>query len=131
MPHFISKPFTKKGGLLTALTGYQDDRMRQIVREELANKSTHKHKKSLNNTKTASPFYISFISGFSDELIKIAQLTMSSVVPKPTLSSAVRSSVPRNTLRTSAPRYSQVNQAPQPGPAQGIQPVLNPPPVRG
>ncbi len=62
---------------------------------------------------------------------KIAQMTMNSVAPKPTVSSQVTSRVPRNTMSTKMPTYSQMNPASTPGPAQSHQPTLEPPPVRG
>ena len=115
----------------------QDDRMRQIIREELrANQSQPSPKQPSPKVKHASleaPFSLALVGGFSDEFrkIKIAQLTMNSVAPKPTISSQVTARVPRNTLSAKTPSYSQVNPASTPGPAQMHQPTLSPPPVRG
>ncbi len=114
------------------VTQDQDDRFRQIIREELSrNQAPAQPKQPSVKSKLASAFPFGFIEGFSDELEKLAQLTLGSVAPKPTVSSKITSSIPRNTMSASTPRYSQINSAPQPGPAQMHQPVLNPPPVRG
>jgi hypothetical protein len=114
----------------------QDDRMRQIIREELQASQLHHPKQPSIKSKTASieaPFPLALVGGFSDEFQKIknAQLTMNSVATKPTVSSQVISRAPRNTLSAKTPSYSQVNQASTPGPAQMSQPTLSPPPVRG
>lgn len=119
------------------VTQEQDDRLRNIIREELSrvNSAAPSQQPSIK-TKSASlisyPLPLALIEGFSDYLRKTAQLTLSSVAPKPTIpNQATR--LPRNTLTTSTkpPQYSQVNPASTPGPAQTTQPVLGPPPVRG
>jgi hypothetical protein len=134
----------KEAGLLSVVapmaTKDQDDRFRQIIREELAGSKHHRHSQHPSNSvKVAgidSPFPLALLDGLSDELLKIAKvkmagLTMSSVAPKPTVSSQITAKVPRNTLNPRTPSYSQINPAPQPGPAQTQQPLLSPPPVRG
>lgn len=116
------------------ITQEQDDRLRNIIREELTRVAPQSSKQPSFKTKSASlinyPFSLALIGGFSDYLQKTAQLTMSSVAPKPTIPSQV-SRMPRNTLSAKTPQYSQVNPASTPGPAQTLQPVLSPPPVRG
>lgn len=119
-----------------AVAQEQDERMRQIIREELSAHSQTQQPSTKPKTKHASieaPFSLALVGGFCDELqkIKVAQLTMNSVAPKPTVSSQVTSRVPRNTLSAKTPTYSQVNPASAPGPAQMHQPTLSPPPVRG
>lgn len=110
-----------------------DDRMRQIIREELQAHSSQqpslKPKKKMASIEF--PFSLVLLDGFSDELSKIksAQMAMSNAVPKPTLSSQVTSSAPKNMLSGKPPTYSQVNPASAPGPAQSHQPTLSPPPV--
>lgn len=122
------------------VTQEQDDRLRQLLREELSRvqspQSAEPPKQPSVKTKHAglllgSPFSLALIGGFSDYLKKTAQMTMSSVAPKPTVSSQVTARAPRNTLSAKTPQYSQVNPASTPGPAQMHQPVLSPPPVRG
>lgn len=118
------------------VTKDQDDRLRNIIREELSRVgSSDASKQPSTKSKTASlssPFPLALIEGFSDYLRKTAQMTLSSVAPKPTISNQA-TRLPRNTLTASAkpPQYSQVNPASTPGPAQMTQPVLSPPPVRG
>lgn len=139
MKSAIHSGMGKSAGLFRAVapivTQDQDDRFRQILREELSR--THQAQQSqqpsvkMKKAGIEYPFPFGFIEGFSDQLQKIAQLTLGSVAPKPTVSSKITSSIPRNTMSASTPRYSQINSAPQPGPAQMHQPVLNPPPVRG
>jgi hypothetical protein len=121
-----------------AITQDQDDRMRQIIREELqASQLRPHHKQPSIKAKVASvlgaPFSLVLVEGFSDELqrIKIAQLTMNSAAPKPTVSSQLTSRLPRNTLSPKTPSYSQMNPASTPGPSQMTQPTLSPPPVNG
>lgn len=75
-----------------------------------------------------SPFSYALIEGFSDYLQKLAQMTVSSVAPKPTISMA---RMPRNTLSAKTPSYTQINQPSAPGPAQMHQPLMNPPAVHG
>lgn len=128
--------------LAPAVAQENDDRMRQIIREELhaANQPQHPahHPKQPSlKAKEASahigyPFPLALIGGFSAELraIKTAQMTMNSVAPKPTVSSQVTSRVPRNTMSPKMPTYSQINQASTPGQANP-QPTLEPPAVRG
>lgn len=127
-------PMMKRAGLFRAVapivTQDQDERFRQILREELA-ASQPKQPSIKSKKKIASIFPFGLLEGFSDELQKMAQLTLGSVAAKPTVSSQITSRIPRNTLSAKTPRYSQVNPAPQPGPAQMHQPVLSPPPVRG
>lgn len=117
------------------VTQEQDDRLRSIIREELSRTATQQPQQPSLKTKKASlidyPFPLALIGGFSDYLQKTAQLTMSSVAPKPTVSSNITARMPRNTLSAKTPQYSQVNPASTPGPAQTLQPVLSPPPVRG
>lgn len=196
------------------VTAEQDDRFRQIIREELSRTQTPAPQQPSTKTKKAGlieyPFSLALFGGFSDELrkeagvpralpfaahespdgvsptthrwnypehrmnahsqgraiagmmaehpmtpetaslmdtvrkgaqrsrelarksiSKVAQMTLSSVAPKPTVSSQVTSRMPRNTLSAKTPTYSQVNPAPMAGPAQMHQPVLSPPPVRG
>lgn len=116
------------------ITQEQDDRLRQIIREELSRTPQEPQQPSLKVKKASLidfPFPLALIEGFSDYLLKTAQLTMSSVAPKPTVSSQITARIPRNTLSAKTPTYSQVNPASTPGPAQMHQPVLNPPPVRG
>ena len=115
-----------------------DDRLRQIIREELsASQAQQPHppqQPSLKSkTKQASLLSLDLIGGFSDELrkIKVAQLTMNSVAPKPTVSSQITARMPRTSMAAKAPPYTQVNPASTPGPAQTHQPTLSPPPVRG
>lgn len=124
----------KYAGLFSTVTQLQDDHLRQIVREELSKNPkplVPTHNTHQTKTKVAS-LPVAMIDGFYDELEKIANLTMSTVVPKPTISSGVRSSMPRNTMMNKpTPKWSQVNQASQPGPTQSVQPVLSPPIVRG
>ncbi len=134
----IHRGLEKRGGLFRAIapiaTQDQDERFRKIIREELTTHSAQSQQpsvKPVKKTKTASIFPAGLLEGFSDELEKMAQLTLGSVAPKPTVSSQVTARMPRNTLSAKTPTYSQVNQAPQPGPAQMHQPVLSPPPVRG
>jgi hypothetical protein len=110
-----------------------DDKIRAIVREEVAKSheiNSHQHQSSMKS-KVASVFPFGFLEGFADELEKIAQLTMSSVAPKPTVSSQITAKMPRMSTSAKPPNYTQVNPASQPGPAQMHQPVLSPPPVRG
>lgn len=138
-----ARKFEKDAFILRALAPVvaqeNDDRMRQIIREELqANHPHHKdhHKQPSIKVKEANisaPFPLALIGGFSDEMrrIKIAQMTMNSVAPKPTVSSQVTSRVPRNTMSAKMPTYSQMNPSAAPGPAQSHQPTLEPPPVRG
>lgn len=131
----------KRAGLFRAiapvLNQEQDDRMRQIIREELHNAKFNTHMPtSSHKMKSACieyPLSSALVNGFSDELqkIKSAQLAMSNLAAKPTTISKITSAVPRNTLSASTPRYSQVNPASTPGPAQQHQPVLSPPAVRG
>jgi hypothetical protein len=132
----------KEAGLFRAvapiLNQEQDDRMRQIIREELNNHAklnTHTTQSShkMKAAHIGHPLSSSLINGFSDEMkkIKIARLAMSTLAAKPTTIGKVTSGIPRNTLSASTPRYSQVNPATQPGPASQHQPVLSPPPVRG
>jgi hypothetical protein len=119
----------------------QDERMRLIVREELKTHKGHSNHHSHSqhpstNVKIGSigtPFALTLVEGFSDELqkIKTASLTMNSVAPKPTVSSQITARAPRNTLHASSARYSQINPAPQAGPAQTTQPLMSPPAVRG
>lgn len=136
-----AKGHSKEAGLFRAfapiVSKEQDERMRQIVREEIrnANLSTH-NQQSSHKMKTAYidyPLSTTLFNGFSNELLKIkaAQLAMNPIAPKPTTVSKITSQVPRNTMNPATPRYSQVNPAPMPGPAQQSQPVLSPPPVRG
>lgn len=108
----------------------QDERFRQILREELQAHNTQSKQPSVK-TKRAFSFPFGFIEGFSDELQKMAQLTLGSVAPKPTIPSQITSSIPRNSMSAKKPNYSQINPASAPGPAQMHQPLLNPPPVRG
>lgn len=109
-----------------------DDRLRHIIREELSRTSPQESKPLLKKASLlGSPLPLAMIGGFSDYLQKTAQLTLSSVAPKPTISTQVTSRMPRNTLSAKTPQYSQVNPASTPGPAQTLQPVLSPPPVRG
>ncbi len=125
--------------LAPAAAQEQDERMRQIFREELAATKSHPSsqqppiKVKNKHASLEAPFGLALIGGFSDELqkIKSAQMTMSSVAPKPTVSSQVTARVPRNTLSAKTPSYSQVNPASTPGPTQAHQPTLSPPPVRG
>lgn len=122
------------------VTQDQDDRLRNIIREELSrvppNGSTQKPPiKTKHAGLLGSPLPLALIGGFSDCLRKTAQMTLSSVAPKPTVSTQA-TRLPRNTLTASTtatkpPQYSQVNPASTPGPAQMTQPVLSPPPVRG
>jgi hypothetical protein len=116
------------------VTQEHDDRLRQIIREELT-RTTQEPQQPSPKAKSASlieyPFPLALIDGFSDYLQKTAQLTLASVAPKPTISSQVTARMPRNTLSAKTPQYSQVNPASTPGPAQTHQPVLGPPPVRG
>lgn len=95
------------------------------------------HRGEKSSIKTAgidSPLPAALLEGFSDEIkkIKVAQTTMSSVAPKPTVPSTLTSTIPRNTMKTTTPRYSQVNPAAamQPAPTSNVQPMLSPPPVR-
>lgn len=133
----IHRAIEKSAGLFRAVapivTADQDERFRQIIREELASSHGAQSKQpSVKSTmKTASVFPVALLEGFSDELQKLAQMTLGSVAPKPTVSSQVTARMPRNTLSAKTPTYSQVNPAPSPGPAQMHQPVLSPPPVRG
>lgn len=117
------------------ITKDQDDRLRQIIREELSRTPPQEPQQPSLKSKVASlieyPFSLALIGGFSDYLQKTAQLTLASVAPKPTISSQVTARMPRNTLSAKTPQYSQVNAASAPGPAQTHQPVLGPPPVRG
>lgn len=109
-----------------------DDRLRHIIREELSRASPQESKPLLKKASLlGSPLPLAMIGGFSDYLQKTAQLTLSNVAPKPTISTQVTSRMPRNTLSAKTPQYSQVNPASTPGPAQTLQPVLSPPPVRG
>lgn len=115
------------------VTQEQDDRFRQIIREELSRKPSPEPQPS-SKPKVAGiefPFHPALLEGFSDYLQKTSQMTLASVAPKPTISSQVTARMPRNTLSAKTPQYSQVNQASTPGPAQTHQPVLGPPPVRG
>lgn len=113
----------------------QDDRLRHLIREELSRTAPQEAQQPSLKVKKAdlieTPFPLALIGGFSDCLQKLAQLTLSSVAPKPTISSQVTARMPRNTLSAKTPQYSQVNPASTPGPAQTHQPVLSPPPVRG
>lgn len=134
----------KRAGLFRAIAPVvaqeQDDRFRQIIREELSQMHPPKPVQPSVKSKTAAlieyPFPLALIDGFYDQLQKTAQLTLSSVAPKPTISNAA-TRLPRNTLTPSTamnakpPSYSQVNPASSPGPAQTAQPLLSPPPVRG
>lgn len=121
------------------VTQDNDDRLRTIIREELSRvpPPEYHHKQPSLKSKTAGmglltyPLPLALIGGFSDYLRKTAQMTMSSVAPKPTVSTQVTARMPRNTLSAKTPQYSQVNTASSPGPAQTTQPVLGPPPVRG
>lgn len=116
------------------VTQDQDERLRTIIREELSRTAPQPQQPSLKTKKAGLidyPFSLALIGGFSDYLQKTSQLTMSSVAPKPTVSSQITSRMPRNTLSAKTPSYSQVNPASTPGPAQTLQPVLSPPPVRG
>lgn len=118
------------------VTQEQDDRLRHIIREELSRTSqAHSAQQPSIKVKNAgrieSPLPLALIEGFSDYLEKMAQLTLSSVAPKPTISSQITSRMPRNTLSAKTPSYSQINPASTPGPAQTQQPVLSPPQVRG
>jgi hypothetical protein len=117
------------------VTQDNDDRLRNIIREELSRAAPQGSKQPSLKTKKASmieyPLPLALIGGFSDYLQKTAQMTLSSVAPKPTVSSQVTARMPRNTLSAKTPQYSQVNPASTPGPAQTLQPVLSPPPVRG
>lgn len=140
-PGGIGKKLEKDASLFRAIAPAivqdQDDRMRQIIREELqANQPQHPHhpKQPSLKSKTASidaPFTLGLIGGFSDELqkIKSAQLSMNSMATKPTVPSTIRA--PRNSMSTKIPTYSQINQASTPGPAQSSQPMLGAPPVNG
>lgn len=143
-PGGIGKRLEKDGSIFRALAPAvvqdQDDRMRQIIREELqANHPHHPHHPQQPSIKVkeasilGAPFSLVLIEGFSDEVqkIKLAQLTMNSVAPKPVVSSQLTSRLPRNTLSAKTPSYSQMNQASTPGPAQSHQPTLSPPPVNG
>lgn len=110
-----------------------DDKVRAIVREEMAKShenNSHHHQSSMKS-KVATVFPFGFLEGFSDELVKIAQLTLGSVAPKPTVSSQVTAKMPRLSTSAKTPNYSQVNPVSQAGPAPMSQPVLSPPPVRG
>lgn len=117
------------------VTQEQDDRLRNIIREELSRSAPQQSQQPSPKVKNASliryPFPLALVGGFSDYLQKTAQLTVSSVAPKPTVSSQITSRMPRNTLSAKTPQYSQINPASTPGPAQTLQPVLSPPPVRG
>lgn len=118
------------------VTQDSDDRLRTIIREELSRVSPPEHPKQPSlKTKTSgllsSPLPLALIGGFSDYLRKTAQMTLSSVAPKPTISTQVTARMPRNTMSAKTPQYSQVNPASTPGPAQTTQPVLGAPPVRG
>lgn len=108
----------------------QDERFRQIIREELQAHNTQPKQPSVK-TKRAFQFPFGFIEGFSDELHKMAQMTLGSVAAKPTIPSQITASIPRNSMNAKKPNYSQINPASPPGPAQMTQPLLNPPPVRG
>lgn len=119
-----------------AIQQEQDDRMRQILREELAAHSSAQQPSPKAKKKHASigvPFSLALIGGFSDEFrkIKMAQMAVTNTIAKPTLSSQGASNTPKNTLDGKPPTYSQVNPASTPGPAQMHQPTLSPPPVRG
>ncbi len=125
-----------------ALVQDQDDRMRQIIREELSAHSTNQPSPAqpikqnpvkIKQAFIAAPFSLALVNGFSDEFLKIksAQLTMNSVATKPTIPSQITARATRNSLSTKTPSYSQINPASSPGPAQITQPVLNPPMVRG
>lgn len=122
-----------------AIVQDQDDRMRQIIREEL---KSHSSAQSTTANQTPvkvkqafieAPFSLALIGGFSNEFQKIknAQLTMNSVATKPTIPSQITARATRNSLSTKTPSYSQINPASSPGPAQITQPTLNPPIVRG
>lgn len=127
--------------LAPAVAQEQDDRMRQIIREELATSHQSQQPSIKSKNKHASieaPFSLALIVGFSDELnkIKTAQLSVSSVAAKPTIQSPLNTamrapSLTKNPLTAKPPNYSQVNPASAPGPAQSHQPTLSPPPVRG
>ncbi len=129
--------FEKEGSFFRAIAPVvaqeNDDRMRQIIREEL--QAHQAQQPSLKSKKKVAciefPFPLALIDGFSDELskIKTAQMAMNSLVPKPTVSSQVTSHAPKNTMSGKPPTYSQVNQASAPGPAQTHQPTLAAPPV--
>lgn len=126
-----------------ALVQDQDDRMRQIIREELhahsntnqpsANQPANQNPVKIKQAFIVAPFSLALMGGFSDELLKIknAQLTMNSVATKPTIPSQITARATRNSLSTKTPSYSQINPASSPGPAQIAQPTLNPPIVRG
>lgn len=128
--------------LAPAVAQEQDDRMRQIIREELAATSSHQSKqpsvKSKNKLASIeAPFSLALIVGFSDEFQKIkqGQMTLNNVAAKPSIQSplsAAAKAPPKPSLTASAkpPTYSQVNPASAPGPAQSFQPTLSPPPVR-
>ena len=134
-----AKGHDKEAGIFHALAPLtqpvQDDRIRQIVKEELSNSNLSTHNThSSHKMKSASidyPLSTDLINGFSDEFkkIKLAQLAVANIAAKPTTVSKATSSVPKNTLNPATPRYSQVNQASVPGPASQLQPTLNPPPV--
>lgn len=117
------------------ITQENDDRLRSIIREELSRLPPEHPKQPLTKTKTSGllswPLPVDLIRGFSDYLRKTAQMTLSSVAPKPTISTQVTARMPRNTMSAKTPQYSQVNPASTPGPAQTTQPVLGAPPVRG
>lgn len=122
-----------------ALVQDQDDRMRQIIREELKSHSAqsatppNQSPIKVKQAFIAAPFSLALMNGFSDEIqkIKSAQLTMNSIATKPTIPSQITARATRNSLSTKTPSYSQINPASSPGPAQIAQPTLNPPMVRG
>lgn len=112
------------GAIAPIVTQDQDARMRQIIREELQASQVKPPGKKRQNIKTAT------LRNIAGSFLKQSQLTLSSVAAKPTIPGAIKA--PRGTLTGGVPKqYTQVNAANAPGPSQTLQPVLNPPPVRG
>jgi len=120
-----------KSNLAPALS--PDDHIRSIIREEMHTKQSPKkpHHEHHKLATIGYPFPFGFLEGFSDELCKIAQMSLSNVAPKPAVSSQITSKMPRISASVKTPKYTQVNGPGSPGPEAMHQPVLGPPPVRG
>jgi hypothetical protein len=128
-PDFIEKraSFFRAISAVTPVVNEElDERTRHIIREELAKMQPAPLPKK-PSVKSKIAMLLPFLDSFSDEVLKIANLVPG--VPGPSTVSSTKSLIPKASMKTTAPKYTQVN-PPTGSPAQQMQPVLGPPPVR-
>lgn len=92
----------------------------------------HRIKKLEEQMKTAQVVYLSpFMSSFTDELEKIANLPAQSDTPNPAQVGIIKPTAPKSTIKPgSTPKYTSVNSGASTSPSASTQPVLDAPPVR-